>query len=67
MKPLRFRQTHIGRPADIRMFDEKVYNGRIVDVRRYGRYIRFSYFVHGLEILAILDMRTDRARVLEVY
>jgi hypothetical protein len=48
-------------------FDGKQYHGRIVDVRR-RRWLRFTYYVPGLgDVTCNLDLKTNAARVLEVW
>lgn len=63
---VRISKRHIGRPMDFTAFDGRVYNGRIVDVRRRS-WLVFTYWIPGLgEIANIIDLREHRNRI-EVY
>lgn len=65
---LRITKQHIGRPLDFLGFDDKIYNGRIIDVLRRN-YLVFTYYVPGGfgEVRNILDLRKHRGRILEIY
>jgi hypothetical protein len=64
---MRVTKKQIGRPMDFLGFDGKQYHGRIVDVRR-RRWLRFTYYVPGLgDVTCNLDLKTNAARVLEVW
>lgn len=57
----------VGRPADFKGSDGKVYNGRIAKVTRQ-RFVRFDYYVWPIgEVSAYLDMRQDAHRIVEIY
>ncbi len=64
---IRLTKAHEGRPMEFLGFDGRQYHGRIVAIVR-RRWLTFTYFVFGTgEVTAVLDLKTQRDRVLEVW